>query len=112
MTNTEILKAIQEAVFVLGLPVKVSVRTRANYKGELDKEPSELFVTADAFGEIGFDPVKVARAVVVNWILDNKDRFADKKVVNLRGRGNNIFRYTYCDRYPEHIFFGLRIEKR
>ena len=38
--------------------------------------------------------------------------FADRKVVNLRGRGNKIFRYTFCDRYPEHIFFGLRIEAR
>lgn len=108
MTNTEILEAMKAEVEELGLPVKVSTRIRVLG----DKEPSELFVTASAFGKAGLTPAKEARVALVDWIIDNRDAFADRKVVNLRGRGNKIFRYTFCDRYPEHVFFGMRIENR
>lgn len=108
MTNTEILNAMTAVVEALDLPV--TVKTRIRVVG--DAEPCELYVTAEAFGKAGLDPVKTARTAVVDWVIDNRDNFADRKVVNLRGRGNKIFRYTYCDRYPEHLFFGVRIENR
>lgn len=108
MTNTEILEAMKAVTEALDLAVKVTFRTRTLG----DTEPCELFVTADAFGKSGLEPVKVARAACIDWVIENRDSFSDKKVVNLRGRGNKVFRYTFCDKYPEHIFFGIRIENR
>lgn len=112
MTNTEILETMKSIVEALDLPVKVSLRTKADYRGNLDPEPSELFVTAKDFYKKGLAPVKTARTALIDWYVENQDRFADRKVINLRGRGNKIFRYTYCDRYPEHVFFGFRIVNR
>lgn len=108
MTNTEIMNKLTAVVEALNLPVTVSTRIRVLG----DKEPSDFSVTAKAFGKEGLEPVKAARNAVIDWILDNKDSFLDRKVINLRGRGNKIFRYTFCDRYPEHIFFAVRIEDR
>lgn len=108
MTNTEILNAMTAAVEALDLPVKVTTRIRILG----DAEPCELYVTADAFGKAGFEPVKKARTAVVDWVIDNRDSFGDRKVVNIRGRGNALYFYTFCDRYPEHIRFAVRIENR
>jgi len=112
MTNTQILEAMKATVEALDLPVEVTTRTNANVLGQLDKEPSELYIVAKGFNKAGIEPVKAARMALIDWYLDNKDRFADRKVSNIRGRQNKIYQWTYCDRYPEHFFFGLKIENR